>query len=192
MCRMKPSEQSVQVEKPSSGIISEPVPSPSHISSRIDDFTSRISILNGFGEWYEIHQWAIGHFINAAVLLVPGGVERVMSATAPICMNIIVIPVKVPYPNPGNAWVIERWAANPCDGLLKANPNIVALSGDACPRYTELEALMMEKNDSRYVGLLLVLFTVKGTNHVMLCPRPIYRTRDPYDSRRRKMRSSTS
>lgn len=55
----------------------------------------------------------------------------------------------------------------------------MALSGDACPRYTELEALMMEKNDSRYVGLLSVLFTVKGTNHVMLCPRPIYRTRDP-------------
>lgn len=113
MCRMKPSEQSVQVEKPSSDIISEPVPYPSHISSRIDDFTSRISILNDFGKWHEMHQWAIGHFINAAVLLVPGGVERVMSATAPICMNIIVIPVKVPYPNPGNAWVIERWLPTP-------------------------------------------------------------------------------
>ncbi|KAI0806878.1 hypothetical protein C8Q74DRAFT_1362453 [Fomes fomentarius] len=126
-----------------------------------------------------MHQWAFGHFINAAVFLVPGGIERVMSATAPICMNITVSPIKVPYPNPGNAWVIERWALNPCDGLVKANPNIVALSGDACPRYPELEALMKKKNDPRYVGLLSVLFTVKGTIHVMLCPLPIYRTRDP-------------
>ena len=170
----------MQNERPFSYVLSGHEPSPYHLlPSRISEYSSRASLLQDFREYLDIHFWAITQGIRAAVHLVPGGVEAVMSATAPLLMSFIVFPHQVPSPTPANSWCIEQWTIHSVHSLLNAAPNIKHMWGDARPEYRELAAQMAAENDPRYLGLLPVIYTFKDTNHFMLTYQPLYRPRDP-------------